>query len=168
MSLSSTIEAPFQTRLYHPARDRETVIGLIAQLARHEISLGTPRDQRKETLSASLDDDARKVRLWGGEQRVSILGNEVIGYIAMTLAEAGPLTPLDMRHHVFIETLIVAQNYRGKGVGKSLLASAEELARLHNYSAISLAMVPGNRAAEALYLKSGFKPAAIEMRKTLD
>ncbi|TWU36533.1 Spermine/spermidine acetyltransferase [Novipirellula aureliae] len=68
-----------------------------------------------------------------------------------------------------IHDLMVAKNYRGKGVGRRLLAAVEEMARTRNCSKITLEVFETNAAAKILYHRFGFQSpeADKEMGQTL-
>lgn len=52
--------------------------------------------------------------------------------------------------------MMVAADWRGRGIGKALVAAAIEWARGHGLHKLSLSVFPHNEAAIALYLKFGF------------
>lgn len=52
--------------------------------------------------------------------------------------------------------MMVAADWRGRGVGTSLLAAAVEWARAHGLHKLALSVFPHNDAAIALYRKFGF------------
>ena len=52
--------------------------------------------------------------------------------------------------------MLVARDWRGRGVGSALLAAAIEWARERGLHKLSLAVFPHNAAAIALYRKFGF------------
>ncbi len=155
-------------RPYRPERDFEAAVALLHALNKHEAEIGAPRDIRRQGAIACLQDDSKKVREWGGEQAVAVVAGEVVGYIGMTIGKAGPFVSAEIRDHVYIENLVVAEAFRGRGIGRTLIARAEELARLHGFRSLCLGVVPGNEIAEATYRRTGFVPSAIEMRKILD
>jgi ribosomal protein S18 acetylase RimI-like enzyme len=56
----------------------------------------------------------------------------------------------------WIEDVVVSESSRGKGVGKSLLASAANMAREQGARTIDLTSRPEREAANRLYRKAGF------------
>lgn len=52
--------------------------------------------------------------------------------------------------------MMVAADWRGRGVGTALVAAAIEWARAHGLHKLALSVFPHNDAAIALYRKSGF------------
>ena len=69
------------------------------------------------------------------------------------------------RPNCHIADLAVAQAYEGRGVGKALLAHAEQWAREHRCHLITLAVFPDNQRARALYETAGYAPDLLRMAK---
>ena len=77
---------------------------------------------------------------------VALAGNEFVG-----LLHLGP------GRHGFAEVgMLVAREWRGRGVGSALLAAAIERARADGLHKLSLEVFPHNDAGLALYRKFGF------------
>jgi GNAT superfamily N-acetyltransferase len=57
----------------------------------------------------------------------------------------------------------VADGFRGRGVGRALLARAVGQARLQGFQTLSLAVDEANKPAEKLYKQAGFKPISRRM-----
>jgi RimJ/RimL family protein N-acetyltransferase len=53
--------------------------------------------------------------------------------------------------------MMVARDWRGRGVGSALVASAIEWGREHGLHKLTLSVFPHNQAAVALYRKFNFK-----------
>lgn len=155
-------------RAFKRGPDLEAVLALLSALNRHEAALGAPRKLDRDSVQHCLEEDIRKIRLWGGQQIVALRDGSIVGYMAVTFGEASPVIPDAIRQHVFIENLIVSEEARRLGIGGALLNRAETLAREQGFHALCLGMVPGNGVAEAVYRAAGFTPVAIEMRKVLD
>lgn len=67
------------------------------------------------------------------------------------------LLHLEPNRHGFAELgMLVAREWRGRGVGSALLAAAIERARADGYHKLSLEVFPHNEAGVALYRKFGF------------
>ena len=77
---------------------------------------------------------------------VAIAAGEVIGMISV-----------DASGHGFGEIgMMVARDWRGRGVGSALVAAAIEWSREQGLHKLSLSVFPHNEAALALYRKFGF------------
>jgi L-amino acid N-acyltransferase YncA len=58
-------------------------------------------------------------------------------------------------------SVYVHRAWRGRGVGKTLLSSLEEVARQHRFHKIVLFTFPFNAAGQALYRKMGYREVGI-------
>jgi ribosomal protein S18 acetylase RimI-like enzyme len=67
----------------------------------------------------------------------------------------------------FIYDIFVKEEYRGKGIGKTLLEKAESYCKEKGYSKILLMVAVNNSAAMNLYDRMGFKPEQTYMGKGL-
>ncbi len=69
------------------------------------------------------------------------------------------------RGNCHISDLAVAAQHEGNGVGKALLAHAEQWAREHQCQLVTLAVFPGNERARALYEASGYAADLLRLAK---
>lgn len=69
------------------------------------------------------------------------------------------------RANCHINNLAVAAAYERRGVGKALMAHAEEWAREHRCTLLTLAVFPGNERARALYEADGFAVDLLRLAK---
>jgi ribosomal protein S18 acetylase RimI-like enzyme len=69
--------------------------------------------------------------------------------------------------HGFIYDIFVAEEYRGKGIGKILIEKAETYCREKGYPRILLMVSAENQPAIRLYTKTGFKTEHMHMGKEL-
>ncbi|MFC5743823.1 GNAT family N-acetyltransferase [Dyella tabacisoli] len=69
------------------------------------------------------------------------------------------------RSNCHISDLAVAKEHEGRGVGKALLAHAEDWAREHHCQLVTLAVFPGNERARALYEATGYEPDLLRLAK---
>lgn len=87
-----------------------------------------------------------------GDHLVAELDGSVVGYVRLQ-----PPTPLpESRWVLGINGLAVAPSARGRGVGRALLAAAEDQARRAGAVKLSLRVLGTNTAALRLYERAGF------------
>lgn len=69
------------------------------------------------------------------------------------------------RSNCHISDLAVAPGHEGQGVGRALLRHAEDWAREHRCALVTLAVLPGNERARALYEAAGYGNDLVRMAK---
>ena len=148
--------------------DREAVTGLLVQLAAWEADLSSTRARGRETALALLKADSAQAGDHGGAQFVAERDGACLGYLALRLGRTGPYVHDDLRDHVLIENIVVAERERGTGIGQMLLAQAERFARERGCRALQLGALTGNEPALRVYRRAGFEPVSCEMLKRLD
>jgi ribosomal protein S18 acetylase RimI-like enzyme len=69
------------------------------------------------------------------------------------------------RTNCHINNVVVATQHEGRGVGKALMAHAEDWAREHRCALVTLAVFPGNERARALYESCGYATDLLRLVK---
>ena len=91
-----------------------------------------------------------------------IIENEKVvafaGYRFMTSLHSGSI--------IYIDDLCTLESYRGKGLASRLLKHVESIALSNNKDAVVLDTDFKNNTAQKLYLKNGFKLAALHLAST--
>ena len=129
-----------------PAReqDLDAIVELFVEVAAEGRWIGTEapvdRDRRRRRLAETLAEE-RAVVL------VAEAGGRIVGQLGMELARYG-VADLGM---------LVADGWRGRGVGNALLREGIEWARGAGAHKVALQVWPHNAAAIALYEKFGFQ-----------
>ncbi len=104
-------------------------------------------EERDGIASEPPVDLAERAARWTLEETlVAVAGEELIGSVHTARS----------RHGFGELGMLVAQEWRGRGVGSALLASAIESARAHGLHKVSLSVFAHNDRAIALYRKFGF------------
>jgi ribosomal protein S18 acetylase RimI-like enzyme len=87
----------------------------------------------------------------------------VVGY---TFAALEPQSWKDLREAAgFIHDLLVVEEARGHGVGTRLLEEAAAWLEARGAPRVMLGTAHANQAAQALFLRAGFRPTMIEMTR---
>jgi RimJ/RimL family protein N-acetyltransferase len=113
-----------------------------------------------ELMQMSIDTYAERLRSGGDENFVfgAFEGNALVG-IAGFYREHRP----KLRHKGWVWGVFVSPQFRGKGVGRSLLNCVLESARtLPGLDCILLKVATTQLAAKKLYLSLGFRPFGVE------
>jgi ribosomal protein S18 acetylase RimI-like enzyme len=116
--------------------------------SREEIVEGDRRALR-EALDAPADGTALFVAELGGERAGCLL--------LWTLEDYFSRQP-----HAHISVIAVTHAAEGHGVGRALMEHAESWARDHGHDRLTLSVFEGNRRAQALYERAGYR---VEMRR---
>jgi ribosomal protein S18 acetylase RimI-like enzyme len=66
--------------------------------------------------------------------------------------------------HAHVSVIAVSKEAEGRGVGRALMAHAEQWARARGHRSITLSVFEGNRRAQALYERTGY---TVEMRRMI-
>jgi RimJ/RimL family protein N-acetyltransferase len=117
--------------------DRLPLAVLFAEVAEERDGIATEPPVDVEARAASFDLDGALVAVAGGE----IVGSIHVGASRFGYGEIG---------------MMVARDWRGRGVGSALLAASIEWARGRGLHKLSLSVFPHNAAGIALYRKFGF------------
>jgi ribosomal protein S18 acetylase RimI-like enzyme len=144
-------------------QDADFVLSLVPQL----VAFGPPpwRDPRQ-----MMDTDTLVIghALQGLAAGSAVLvaedaGGTPLGFIHLC-GETDYFTRGEAGH---IADLVVAPDARGRGVGESLVAAAEQWARARRYTLLTLNVFTGNTGARALYERTGFGAETIRYIKAL-
>lgn len=103
----------------------------------------------------------------GGRILVAEVDGNVAGYATiLPKVRSEQLEDGDVEYGL-ISDLVVLKAYRGSGLGKKLLAAAEQYARTCNVKVLRIGVLAGNAAAENLYASAGFSPFYSELEKVI-
>lgn len=113
-------------------------------------------EDRLATLETELRDPDER-RRWLGSRGprhpvvVAASGTQIVGW-----ASLNPFNPRQCYDHVADVSVYVERSWRGKGVGRMLLARLLELGRSVGFHKLVLACFPTNKPGVALYERMGF------------
>lgn len=125
----------------------QALVELMDEYARHPMGQGKPLDAAiKKQLPQALQGRADSLQLlaFDGERPVGLV-NCFEGFSTFACK------PLINVHDV-----IVAEEYRGKGLARKLLAKVEEIARARGCCKLTLEVLEGNLQAQKTYQALGF------------
>ena len=144
LSASEAVELAAEAERRY-AEDIETNGGLTAADARRKAAEDVPRllRDRDATLFALEESGTRVGHLWVG-----------------TREQQG-------RRFLWIWDVFVAEEHRGRGLGRAAMQLAEQEARRQGLLRIDLNVFGGNDVARRLYRSLGYKEVAVQMGKDL-
>lgn len=147
--------------------DGEAVAALLLALNRVENALTGDRHVTERAGHDCLAENEPYIAALGGAILVAETGGRVVGTLLMAFEEADAFVRPDLRACARVLDVCVDEPFRGRGVGRRLLAEAEHIAREAGRSAVLISAVAGNDRALGLYESAGFRPQAIELLKPL-
>lgn len=130
-------------------RDLPQLVALLGVLFGQEAEFAPDAAKQRRALRLLLADPAL------GRVYVARRGAKVLGMVnvlrVVSTAEGGPAG--------LLEDLVVRPDARGAGIGAALLAFAVERARAGGLLRLTLLTDRGNRRAQRLYRRAGFRPS---------
>ena len=138
--------------------DLEPMLSLLTELNRGlQRPVDTqPADWRRNLSQLVEDPDAHVL--------VAVVGGEIAGLLTV----GSRVTLLHRQPVGLIYELVVAEAFRGKGVGRALTNSAAELAQQLGWAELEVSTEAGNQAAIAFYRSCGFTEEAVLLEREFD
>jgi putative acetyltransferase len=129
--------------------DVEQAVALLEAVAAEGVWIGRealPPDEAEARRRVTRDRFVQQI----DDEHVAVFvadaGGEVVGHATAQLASYGTA---DL-------AMLVAEGWRGRGVGRALLDAVVSWSREHGAQKVTLQVWPHNRAARALYERAGF------------
>ncbi len=135
----------------------------VVSYAQDWISRGVPQEEavaRSEALHRTLLPDGRATQ---GAQLYNLTADDtVVGHIWLARRELLP-----GEHAAYVYDVEVAEPYRGRGHGRTLMLLGERIAHTSGESLIALHVFAGNAPARGLYESLGYRTTHINFVKRL-
>jgi len=141
--------------------DEAWIRALIPRL--HEF--GPPGFRPIEAMNAS-EATATALALAGGDDRIVIVAEDDeqrLGFVHLETSSDF----FTRERHGHVSTLVVSPDAERRGVGRALLAAAEDWCRVRGYRLLTLNVFERNTAARRLYEREGFAIDTIRYVKSL-
>jgi ribosomal protein S18 acetylase RimI-like enzyme len=90
----------------------------------------------------------------------------VAGFVTVTLRERNP--PFVLMTFAVVEEVVVAEEYRGMGLGKRLMSEVEAWAKNQGAAEVWLDVWEFNESAIGFYASLGFETATLRLRKAIE
>jgi GNAT superfamily N-acetyltransferase len=103
----------------------------------------------------------------GGRILVAEVDGDVAGYVTILPKVKSEQVEDGDQEYALISDLVVLEAYRGSGLGRKLLAAAEQYARSCKAKHLRIGVLAGNAVAESLYESAGFAPFYNELEKEI-
>ncbi|MCI4664786.1 MAG: GNAT family N-acetyltransferase [Neomegalonema sp.] len=141
-------------------KDRAALIALTIELQAFECALEPNRSPPSEMAAPYLQEiwewaNARDGALLVAEAK----GRGVVGYACVGMGGAGIDNLPEYERVGKLTDIVVAADWRGKGVGGALIRAAEKVLFDAGALRIEIAALSGNAAAQAVYQSRGYAPS---------
>jgi GNAT superfamily N-acetyltransferase len=147
--------------------DRPALRECAVELQDFERALDPRLPKGEQMTDAYLDEVFERARKFEGKFFVAEIDGRVVG-LATVLGACRLEEPSETTApFAYLDDLLVLAQYRGQGVGKALLAKAEEYARQCGRASIRLCVKGGNYRARAFYTEAGYGEYELELEKRL-
>jgi ribosomal protein S18 acetylase RimI-like enzyme len=140
------------------AEDRDEVIDLIHALNLFEADLTGDRKRQRAGAVAYYGDLMNRLTQRNGRVVLAEAGGRIVAAMGFSLDEDAAYITDDVRHHGTVTDLIVAEEWRGRGIGQALLREAERLTREAGFKRLTIGVLAANEAADGTYRAFGFEP----------
>ncbi len=163
----STVNTSTKIVDYDHTAHRQALRELVIELQDFEHNL----DSRVPTGAAIVDDYVaqmfERARQADGKIFVAEVGNDVAGFVAvMARVSSGEIQDGDYEY-AQVTDLVVAADFRRRGIGQELLEAGEHFARSKSARTLRIGVLEKNRGAMQLYAAEGFNVLYSELEKNL-
>ena len=139
----------------------------LIELQDFERSLDPRMPSGAEIVDAFIPQMLERCAKCDGIVLVAELDGDVAGFATiLAKVESGEIEDGNIEYGL-ISDLIVAREFRERGIGRKLLNAAESYAKTHGVKWLRIGVLAENYAAERLYDSSGFEKLYIEREKEL-
>ena len=147
--------------------DTPQILSFIEALQAYEHGLEPNRRRDSSFAEEHLAVLNRQLATQQGCAFLAQSGAAAIGWAAFYVVESDIFIVEAERRHGYIAELYVVEDWRGKGVGRALMAACEAETRALDLPLITINVLAGNKNAAMRYVEAGFAPYATELRKYL-
>ncbi len=139
--------------------DKDSVVPLLIEMYhQHQKEIPTFMPKGDETLRDNI------LKIWNEIlddkeyfHYVYLENNQIIAYLGLSHKSPYWDFLFPYRKGMVLDTLIVDQNHRGKGIAKKLLEFSKKLSEELNYESLELYVIPEFQKTVEMYKKNGFK-----------
>jgi GNAT superfamily N-acetyltransferase len=160
------MSAAVRIRTAEPA-DRDVLVRLIRALNTYEAGITGERLVTQAAAEAYYRSLMERVAKQEGRILVAEAAGCIVGMLGLVVQEDQVFVREEVRRHGYVCDLVVDQDWRGRGIGRLLLAAAERCTREKGLRRLVIGVMAGNVGAERLYAELGFAVYAKAMMKPL-
>lgn len=153
-------------RPWDPARDRPAVVRCFAELQDVERALEPSLPEGAAVAETYVHWMVARCAEWDGAVFVAEDGGAVVGFVCVW-AHVPPDDPSYHHDTAHVSDVVVLPAARGRGIGRTLLARAEEHARARGAERIRIGVLARNERARRLYRGCGYRDVFTLLTKPL-
>lgn len=146
--------------------DADAVKNLIVILQNCEKTFDSHRLDGPKIAERYFTEIRTKSQQRRGQIFVAVANETIIGFTCVWI-EKDDETITDIPEWGYLSDLVVAENYRGKGVGRALIKEAENFIKKSGHNYLKMEVVDKNTLAKKMYLSLGFEPHETTFLKKL-
>lgn len=102
-----------------------------------------------------------------GRMFVAEVDRRVVGWACCSAQDHGVFVKDDERRYGYLSEVYVDEAYRGRHIGRALIAACEDHVRALGLRTVFIGVLSGNARAISAYRSAGFADYALELRKYL-
>ena len=147
--------------------DLKRVRACFVDLQEAERALDPRMPNGKDIVAAYIPTMLDRCSRSRGRVFVAEVDENVVGFVTiLTRVQNDDIEGGDLEYGL-VSDLVVANGYRGLGIGRRLFESAESFARANGVRWLRVGVLAANEAANELYTSSGFSVLYVELEKNL-
>jgi ribosomal protein S18 acetylase RimI-like enzyme len=147
--------------------DRSAIVEGFNALQEYERSIEQNRAAPADIVEPYLSDLLTQCRDGKAEILVAEAGARVVGWVGVVSRHISDDILEQDREFAYITDLIVLEEYRDRGIGRQLMAAAEEYAAKQGAGRLRVGVLAPNAAAHRLYHALGFRDYEVILEKRI-
>jgi GNAT superfamily N-acetyltransferase len=160
---ASTSELPAVVIRRATPRDREAIFELVPRL----VAFGPPPWREPSAMSATDRKVIGTALLSAGEDPTVLVAVSNTGLVVGFIHLHSLTDYYTERKHGHVADIVVAESQEGRGIGKRLLAEADDWARAQQFEWLTISVFQQNARAGRMYEQMGFKQDTVRLLKPL-
>jgi GNAT superfamily N-acetyltransferase len=154
-------------RVYDPENDAEALRACVIELQEYERGYAPGMPPGPEMVGPYVALMMKRCELFRGTIFLAETEDRVVGLASVWGRVTSDEPDDDPSAYAYLSDIVVLSGYRGRGVGRALMQTAEGYARECGMSVLRVRMLARNGGARTFYAKHGFGEVELEMAKPL-
>lgn len=147
--------------------DRPAILSFIDGSQAYEAAFEANRRLDATIAAEHFERLLKEVAENHGRMFIAEVEDKAVGWACCTIQPHGVFVKEDERRSGYINEVYVDEAFRGRHIGRALIAACEDHVRAQGLTTIFIGVLSGNARAVSAYRAAGFGDYAVEMRKRL-